>query len=534
MKNSIAILLLISNFSSFAQTIKTYNGNYEEGIATYSYFENENYERIFNGIFKYSNISNYYNLNIQGQYKNNKKEGTWKATTDKPYDYNETFFCNYKDGNLNGECSYLRVNKKTKKVDRKITTQFKNNIMIGTFNTVFDDDFKSFSISFSLNENGYIDGEFKINDKKGYEEIRKYKNGFLFWHLVRENSTGKILKKMDRESFVDYIISRTDSSKNTIYIPLEKYESLEDSSYLSQNAGKINDIKYLYNKFKKNAYNEDTTNAYKILNIPFNITNKDVSIYESNWDILIAINYWNNTKEQYYGGIRNPLYKITHGANPTNHKLTNELSINNDLHLQDFKVLSDLQSENQKRLIEEKKEKELFEKYKKHISNGNEYLTNKNFEFAILEFKNALKIKQDENIYEQIKIAEIQKAEHEKEESKRKEIEKEEKRIETLKKENKKLQNDIEINNNTISGNSAFIKKNKILNNAYLILYDLSSQIDDEERKLKHLRNLKLLQENINYLANLNNTLLEKQLKNVTDSNEIWRIIKYNMKLSWY
>lgn len=524
-------------FTASSQQTKTYSGSYEGGNATYSYFENENYERIYNGAFSYNNKTSYYDLNINGQYKNNKKEGQWKATTDKPYDYQETFICNYKNGNLNGECSYVRTNKKTKKVERKITAQFNNNIMVGAFNTMYNDEFNHFIIGYNLNEQGLIEGEYKTisyNKPDDYEDIRKYKKGIMFWQLLRSQSTGEIIKKIDRTSFVDYIISKIDTSTDILRLSLNKYEELEDNNYSNakeSNKRKIND---LLNSFVNSAYNGDTTGAYKILNAPFNLENRSISYSGSQWDFLIALNFWDNRTEQYYGGQNNPLYKITYGANPTNHYPTNEISLNTTLHLAEFRDLKEWSYNNQKQLAEKKKEKELLEKYDTHITKGNEYFSNNKFDFAVIEYKNALKIKQDENISKQLEVAETKKAEQEKEELKQQELEKEKRRLEMLKREITKLESDIKLNHNKLLGNTSLTKKKKALNNSYLILYKKSNEIVDENEKLTHLKNLKLLQENINYLINLSSNSVEKQLKSVDNTDEIWKIIKANLKVSWY
>ena len=39
--------------ASMSQTLKTFQGAYENGNATYQYYENENFERFFQGSFKY-------------------------------------------------------------------------------------------------------------------------------------------------------------------------------------------------------------------------------------------------------------------------------------------------------------------------------------------------------------------------------------------------------------------------------------------------------------------------------------------------
>jgi len=61
-----------------AQTIKTYSGPYENGKATYQYYEDNNGERIYNGPFTYKSIDG--TIRITGTYKNGKRNGSWLCT----------------------------------------------------------------------------------------------------------------------------------------------------------------------------------------------------------------------------------------------------------------------------------------------------------------------------------------------------------------------------------------------------------------------------------------------------------------------
>lgn len=56
MKKTIFLLFTLSMaaVSSMGQTIKTYSGLYEDGKATYSYYEDENGERVKHGKFTYN------------------------------------------------------------------------------------------------------------------------------------------------------------------------------------------------------------------------------------------------------------------------------------------------------------------------------------------------------------------------------------------------------------------------------------------------------------------------------------------------
>ena len=58
MKQIISIVLMtLTVQASVGQTLKTYSGVYEGGKATYTYYEDENGERVKHGKFSYSNVN---------------------------------------------------------------------------------------------------------------------------------------------------------------------------------------------------------------------------------------------------------------------------------------------------------------------------------------------------------------------------------------------------------------------------------------------------------------------------------------------
>lgn len=88
----IIILIIIVNMNIFSQNenIKKYKGNYKDGIASYSYFEDKNGNIILHGKFEYSHEDkdidpqNKFKAEkyetIKGEFKNGKKEGLWIYT----------------------------------------------------------------------------------------------------------------------------------------------------------------------------------------------------------------------------------------------------------------------------------------------------------------------------------------------------------------------------------------------------------------------------------------------------------------------
>ena len=83
MKRIIILFFILLNSYNFSlcQKLSNYTGNYKGGMATYSFIEDENQARIYQGPFKFTkNISyeHFRNVQITGEYKKNLKTGLWK------------------------------------------------------------------------------------------------------------------------------------------------------------------------------------------------------------------------------------------------------------------------------------------------------------------------------------------------------------------------------------------------------------------------------------------------------------------------
>lgn len=96
------ILFLITFLSlwnvSIAQSLKIYSGKYREGTATYSYKDNPDGGRIYEGSFVYTTPYH----KITGQFKNNKKDGQWIYKG-----YKKSLKLSYKDGVLDGMYQFI-------------------------------------------------------------------------------------------------------------------------------------------------------------------------------------------------------------------------------------------------------------------------------------------------------------------------------------------------------------------------------------------------------------------------------------------
>ena len=141
LKVVLVIIFLSGVFqNAFSQQIKTYEGTYEKGNAVYQYFENENYERILQGNFKYT--AKY--LTVTGQYDKNIKVGQWTITkgTNLLYEnIKEIVTGKYINGKMNGLWTLKRTDLKTNKILINSLAHFKDDYLIDGFkyyNSKFD------------------------------------------------------------------------------------------------------------------------------------------------------------------------------------------------------------------------------------------------------------------------------------------------------------------------------------------------------------------------------------------------------------
>ena len=204
----------------FAQKTLTYTGAFEDkrigvltgdydhayggasGTATYEYYENNNLDRIFEGRFTLKNNE----LQINGNYKNNLKDGHWKYTVNKRPDKTNFQPCisiaegNYLKGKLHGTWIFRLVDKKLGKKYSYAKASFINNLMVGTFEFSENSNEKyEFTINYdsignynSLYHVKYWVASIPFEDKKEYIHGEKIKS------IHRNIATGE---KIDSESY---------------------------------------------------------------------------------------------------------------------------------------------------------------------------------------------------------------------------------------------------------------------------------------------------------------------------------------------
>jgi formylglycine-generating enzyme len=359
------IILFISFQWAYAQTIKTFQGAYENGTATYEYYENENFERVFQGSFKYKGAitdgtNSKYNVTVTGQYLKDKKDGQWTYKISNPNlkGTTETVTGTYVNGMMEGAWTLNTIINNTKKSIKKSSAIFKNNKMVGELNFEFtaflNKEYASISIRGNLNDSSMFNGAWITNYTQGniqYEEIRKYKEGVLYWLLHRRLSDGKIIQKIDSTTFVDQFFQN--------YHPAGNFADIGDQKYVIDS--------------KSDKYTGD-------LEIP-----------------ITVIKYWTLANHNpYFNTLAspNPAFIIEHGYQPS--QVFHEKFIINWLNTKEGQKLQ-WQAEQDKKLKEDK--------YKDVIRRADTAFNAKFYSEAIAFYQQALTIKDEQYPKDQIKKA---------------------------------------------------------------------------------------------------------------------------------
>ena len=250
-KKLTSILLVLTMSYSFGQTLKTFNGPFNDGRsqngnATYTYYEDPNsHEYLKQGIFKYTfkGQEGYkgFNETITGNFEKGLKNGIWSyiiTMTDfgqgNPYTTGTvTLTANYKNGYADGNWKQVRALKnrnlylvygqykwnpfdalKTMSIDMN----FKSGYLVGAVN--INDEFAKFKASGSYDNNSLCLGTWLINDMNwGKNRELIYKDNTLYEFIARGNN-GEVL-----EGTTKYQENYDNLTKAKVMPPLEREEA---------------------------------------------------------------------------------------------------------------------------------------------------------------------------------------------------------------------------------------------------------------------------------------------------------------------
>ena len=348
-KFSITFILLLHIINVKGQKIKEYSGNFEDGKATYQYYENDQMDRILHGNFSYTGAL----FDMQGNFVNGDKNGKWIINAqNKKYSnsrvsikLNTNINGNYKNGLLEGYWQYKNtmqfINNSSDKDIEISTASFKNNHFIGkvTYHTNFPVDY---NVTGQFNESGVVDGTWIYTKGEKRDEIRFYK-GVAYWRLYNDTETGEKKIFCDSTSFVKEFWKNYNSKTETSTVNGKVY--YPDTVLINQ------EVRVL---------ESNGTYAKKRIINTIKIGDPSMSIEGTFNPICI----WMQDNVVFYfdGAITNPLYYYKKGSVYPYGKqiIINECSYYTDC----YKKLKKREQAEKERIKKEKERKELLERRK--------------------------------------------------------------------------------------------------------------------------------------------------------------------------
>jgi len=520
------VLIGSMTFEIYAQSIKTYTGNYSEaetsGQVTYQYYENDNYERIYNGDFKFttgnpdgSKLTNQLYKEVTGKFKENWKDGLWSYKWK-----NEDITGYFKMGLPNGEWIFNEYDFRTNKFVNVQKATYKDGKLSGAFyfkgNLVYSSSAETNGV---INDEGYLDGNWTI--KWGYvEDIRKYKNGILYFRLVRDTETGFVAYKVDSTNFINEIFTNLDKENMTSNVGNTKYQIANSYSTEIEKDAIFDRKRDYYEKYNEDKYGwgKDYTSYVKDDFIIASLDNWHGKFYGITKGEKDVKNYYKRTIINFDETEEGKSKKIYETLIAEGDKLfeakkyeTAIKKYNSALSIKKEEIYPKSQMEKAKELLS------LNVEYEKTIDKAYSFYRSQKYDEAIQTFQLAIEMQDKisypfENTESSNLVNYSDKAYPQK-------------MIESSKKE--KLTNNInslkiEIEATHSQYAREYAKKQKLYS-AYLIIYNY--QVQDLEQKYEHLLNLKKVQENLRGLLNENSKSIEKQLSGVTDYQTILNIL---------
>jgi|GEM_PF-5122580 len=382
--------ICITNAIAFGQDLKTYSGQYNDaeirGEATYQYYENDKYERIYHGSFKFETgvkegrkLTNKIYRKVNGSYNNNLKNGTWIYK----WKYQE-LVGNFKNGVPHGKWINKEYNRSTKKFEVTEKATFIDGKSIGEFYyKIRQGVHGGFEITGSFNDKGYFDGEW-ITKWDNVEDIRKYKRGVLYFRLIRATETGEVGLMYDSTDFVNAIFENLELNSMTSKVGKSTY-IMQDSD----NKEFDNDEIFIKETNRLTRYGNGRYTGYALDDVITEITDnlfynrffgiKKGEIKQSNFHKRIVINYINTLEAKYTSLI----------SEGDKHFAENEFSYAIDKYSSALKINSDEQYLKNK-IDEAEKIISVNKKYEKLIDEGVSFEQYKKYNEAITSFQSAI------------------------------------------------------------------------------------------------------------------------------------------------
>lgn len=234
----VLIALCLIGRSAIGQNIQVYNGDYTlnsisaVGTAKYSYYENENYQRIYNGDFTLSVEKGNFTCVITGKFKNDLRDGKWTIKGNFGYPQNMDIFMNinYINGQPNG--IWTATSKKGDKIIDSDKRVLSNGLLIDVWE-YSNTELKS-KLLMKFDKDG-VAMESDMIQAGETERISKFKVGYEILTVAKNIQTGESnVKKVDDENILEALSKIERCSKNypdsLLDIPykLEKKSGIDD------------------------------------------------------------------------------------------------------------------------------------------------------------------------------------------------------------------------------------------------------------------------------------------------------------------
>lgn len=176
-----------------AQALKTYSGKYKSGTATYTYKDNPEGGRIYEGDFVY--IRNNGMGKVTGKFKNDRKEGKWTYTNKSSLMSMPVLKATYKNGMLDGPYQYTSK-------DDCISLTISNGKFMGDVNGsnlsfCYKKGISNYivtleSLKGQFDENGYCDGKWTLQQNEVVRFYGLYEHGVCKKFCREDLTTGDI------------------------------------------------------------------------------------------------------------------------------------------------------------------------------------------------------------------------------------------------------------------------------------------------------------------------------------------------------
>lgn len=204
--------------------------NVSQGTGSYSYYESVDGQRIKHGKFEFRYSYNIFRYSVNGQYKDNKKEGVWLLTE---YVKNnqelDKFMVTYKDNVLNGAYKGVLFDIFSKPAII-CSGYLKDGHYFGEVN--IETPGSKGIIKGSFNESGWAHGKWYIERNSGVplKQEREYHEGFLLSVVEYDLASGEknVLFELPKAT-ISSIENTLNVSDSTLIISGERYKRIQDT-----------------------------------------------------------------------------------------------------------------------------------------------------------------------------------------------------------------------------------------------------------------------------------------------------------------